>query len=89
MDLAENSVIRLACIKGRGADVFREFRPPNEEALGNFKDHSQDGGWATFLEILRASPFNKDLSNETTFRPIYLDGQYLQVSKLSSCNLCG
>jgi hypothetical protein len=47
--MAENNVIRLAFIKGRGAEVFREFRPPNKEALGNFKEHSQDVGWAKFF----------------------------------------
>jgi hypothetical protein len=82
MDLAEKSVIRIACIKGRVANVFREFRPLNKEALGNIKEHSQvpGGGYANCFEILRASPFNEDLSNETTFRPIYLDGQYIQIS---------
>jgi hypothetical protein len=32
---------------------------------------------AKFAKNLRASPFNKDLSNETTFSLIHLAGQYL------------
>jgi hypothetical protein len=38
---------------------------------------SEDGGRAKFAENFRASPFNKDLSNETTFSLIHLAGQYL------------
>jgi hypothetical protein len=34
-------------------------------------------GQAKFAENLPASPFNKDLSNETTFGLINLAGQYL------------
>jgi hypothetical protein len=46
----------------------------NKEALGNFKGLSQDGWRAKLAENLRASPFNKDLSNgnETTFLQMYL-----------------
>jgi hypothetical protein len=40
----------------------------------NFKGLSQDGGQANFAENLCASPFNKDLSNETSFCLIH---QYL------------
>jgi hypothetical protein len=32
-------------------------------------------------EILRASPFNKELLNETTFSLIHLAGQYLKGRK--------
>jgi hypothetical protein len=41
-------------------------------------------GWgrAIFAENLRSSPFNKDLSNETTFSLIHLDGQYLSIDPL-------
>jgi hypothetical protein len=35
------------------------------------------GGGQHLLKNLRASPFNKDLSHETTFNPIHLAGQYL------------
>jgi hypothetical protein len=41
----------------------------------NFKGLSQDGGRVKFAENLRASPFNDDLSNDTTFSQIYLAGQ--------------
>jgi hypothetical protein len=44
---------------------------------GNFKGFSQDGGRAKIAKNIRASPFNKDLSNDTTFSQIHLDGQYL------------
>jgi hypothetical protein len=37
----------------------------------------EDGEQAKFAENLRASPFNKDISNKTTFSLIHLDGQYL------------
>jgi hypothetical protein len=40
-----------------------------------FKGLSGDG--EKFAENLRASPFDKDLSNETTVNPIHLAGQYL------------
>jgi len=33
----------------------------------NFKGLSQDGGQAKLAENLHASPFNDDLSNDTTF----------------------
>jgi hypothetical protein len=38
-------------------------------------------GQAKFAENLRASPFNKDLSNETTFSLIHLAGQvkYIKI----------
>jgi hypothetical protein len=39
-------------------------------------NRSQRWGRAKFAENLRAFPFNKDLSNETTFRLINLAGQY-------------
>jgi hypothetical protein len=39
---------------------------------------SQDGGRASFSLNLRASLFNDDLSNETTFSQIHLAGQYLE-----------
>jgi hypothetical protein len=48
----------------------------NKEALKHFKGLSQDGGAG---EIFCASPFNKDLLNETTFSQIHLDGQYLHA----------
>ncbi len=35
------------------------------------------GGGQNLRKNLRASPFKKDLSNETTFSPIHLAGQYL------------
>ncbi len=35
------------------------------------------GGRVKLAENLRASPFNKDLSNETTFSQIHLVGQVL------------
>ncbi len=37
----------------------------------------EDGGQAKFTENLRASPFDKDLSNETTFSLIHLTGKFL------------
>jgi hypothetical protein len=48
-----------------------ELAENNVIQLACITEHPQDGGWAKFVEILRASPFNKDHSNETTFRPIY------------------
>jgi hypothetical protein len=38
---------------------------------------SKDGGREKLAENFRPSPFNKDLSNETTFSLIHLAGQYL------------
>ncbi len=38
----------------------------NKEVLYYFKGLSEDGGNAKFSENLRATPFQKDLSNETT-----------------------
>jgi hypothetical protein len=38
---------------------------------------SQKMGGGQLTENLRASPFNNDLSNETTFSLIHLAGQYL------------
>jgi len=49
----------------------------NKEALLNFKGLLQDGGRADFAVNFCASPFNKDLSHDTTFSQIHLDGQYL------------
>jgi hypothetical protein len=49
----------------------------NKMAISNFKGLSEAGGWGKFAENLRASPFNKNLSNETTFSQIHLAGQYL------------
>ncbi len=46
-------------------------------APAKFKELSQDGGRADFAKKFCASPFPKALSNETTFRPIHLDIQYL------------
>jgi hypothetical protein len=43
----------------------------------SFKGLSQDGRGADFSENLRASLFNKDLSNEPNFRRIHLAGQSL------------
>ena len=43
---------------------------------------SQDGERTDFYESPRASPFNKELSNETTFSQIHLTGQYLQQAVL-------
>ena len=40
-----------------------------------FKGLSQAGGRAKFAENLRASHFNGDLSNETTFSQMHLAGQ--------------
>ncbi len=45
--------------------------------IHNFGSTSQEGGGAKIAENLRASPFIKDLSNETTFIHIYPEGQYL------------
>jgi hypothetical protein len=41
------------------------------------KGSQRTGCGQNALKNLRASPFNKDLSNETTFSPIHLAGQYL------------
>ncbi len=51
----------------------------NKEQGGalNFKGLSQDGERLNLTENLRASPFNKELLNETTFTLIHLAGQYL------------
>jgi hypothetical protein len=43
----------------------------------NFKELSQNVGRTKLAKNLRASPFNKELSNETTFSLIHLAGQYL------------
>jgi hypothetical protein len=48
---------------------------------------SEDGGRVKFDENLRNSPFNKDLSIETTFSLIHLAGQYtfkMTISIVSS-----
>jgi NAD(P)-dependent dehydrogenase (short-subunit alcohol dehydrogenase family) len=37
------------------------------------------GGGQNSLKNLRASPFNKDLSNATTLSLIHLTGQYLEI----------
>jgi hypothetical protein len=42
-----------------------------------FKGLSQDGGRADFSKNLRASLFNKDLSNKHNFGGIHLAGLYL------------
>jgi hypothetical protein len=42
-----------------------------------FKGLSQDGGWADFSKNVRASLFNKGLSNEPNFGQIHLAGQDL------------
>ncbi len=39
-------------------------------------------------ENLRVSPFNKELSNETTFNLIHLAGQYLSVDALMVLTFC-
>ena len=44
---------------------------------GVFKDLSQPGGWTDSADNLRAYPFKDDLSIDTSFRQIYLDGHYL------------
>jgi hypothetical protein len=49
----------------------------NKEALLNFKWLSEDGGRPKFAVNLRASSFNKNISNETTFRLIHFAGKYL------------
>jgi hypothetical protein len=41
----------------------------------NFKGLSQDGGWVDFSKNLRASLFNKGLSNVPNFGGIHLAGQ--------------
>ena len=43
----------------------------------NLKGLLKDGGRTDFSENFRASPFNEELSIETTFSQIYLAGQYL------------
>jgi hypothetical protein len=50
----------------------------NKQALGNFKGSHRDGGRAVNLH---ASPFIKDLSNETIFIQIHRDGQYQRELK--------
>jgi hypothetical protein len=49
-----------------------------EDAL-TFKGLSEDGWQAKFAENLRATLFNEDLPNETTFSLIHLPGQYLKM----------
>ncbi len=44
---------------------------------GIFKGLPKDGARTDFSENFRASPFNEDLLNETTFSQIYLAGQHL------------
>ncbi len=44
---------------------------------GIFEGLSQNGLWADFSKNLRASLFNKGLSNEPNFGRIHLAGQYL------------
>jgi len=53
---------------------------------GIFKGLSEDGGYAKFSENLRAIPFKKDLSNETTLAwSISMDSTFnLNISDL--CN---
>jgi hypothetical protein len=47
------------------------------EGAGNLLGFSQDGDRRIFLKNLCASPFNKDLSNDTTFSQIHLARQHL------------
>jgi hypothetical protein len=47
----------------------------------------QDGRRAKFAGNLRTSPFNKDLSNETAFSQIHLNGQYLERAQSSPSRL--
>jgi hypothetical protein len=49
----------------------------NKVALANFKKLSQDRQRADFTKNLRASLYSRELSNDTTFSQIHLDGQYL------------
>jgi hypothetical protein len=49
----------------------------NKVALANFKKLSQDGQRADFAKNLLASLKNRELSNDTAFSQIDLDGQYL------------
>ncbi len=56
---------------------FLNWQLKNEEEVENFKGLSEGEGRAKFAENLRASLFNKDLSNETTFSLNHLAGQYL------------
>jgi hypothetical protein len=53
--------------------MFTPHRQLNKEALENYKGLFLDGGGggrAKFAENLHNSPFNKDLTNETTFNLI-------------------
>jgi hypothetical protein len=70
--------------------LYCEFSPPTsnfshiwqlknkETASKGSHDGRGGGGRAKFAENLCASPFNKDLSNQTTFSLIHLGGQYLK-----------
>jgi hypothetical protein len=51
----------------------------NKEAPGDLKALTERG-LAKFAE-LRASTFNKDLSNEKTFSQIHLDEYYIPLTK--------
>ena len=62
---------------GRLANYVPTCLSENKEAPVNFKGLSTDGERADFDKNLGASLFNKDLSNDTSFSPIHLDGQYL------------
>jgi hypothetical protein len=51
--------------------IFFQIAKKQGGAL-NFKELSQNVGRTKLAENLRASPFNKELSNETTFSQIHL-----------------
>jgi hypothetical protein len=53
-----------------------------------FKGLSQDGGRADFSKNLRASIFNKGLSNEPNFGRIHLAGQYLVINGFLGSLVC-
>jgi hypothetical protein len=48
---------------------------------GIFEGLLQDGGREELAENLRASPFSKGLSIDTTFTQIHLDEQYLSFRR--------
>jgi hypothetical protein len=80
--------IRPKLLERRGGFSKKSVGPPSCESLLNWlpnwqlktsgrwntlKGSQRMGGGQNSLKNLRASPFNKYLSNETTFSPIHLD----------------
>jgi hypothetical protein len=56
---------------------FQIAKQKNREALSPLKGFSEDGGVGELFENLHAYPFDKDLSNESSFSQIHLARQYL------------